>query len=176
MTGKSNKRGQKPFEFTKEMIERIERLASQGLTQEQISLCLGVSVATFYKYKACRSEMADAIKRGQSKGIEDVTNALFENATGGDNTAAIFYLKNRNRKEWGERKAIAPTIDFKFDATLPPNEQAAQIMQAAADGKLPSDIAQNYMNMIASTVKIDEMTAMAEKLKEIEKLLGVEHG
>jgi len=38
----------------------------------------------------------DAIKRGEAMGIEEVTNALFENATvERDNTAIIFYLKNR---------------------------------------------------------------------------------
>jgi uncharacterized membrane protein YvbJ len=38
----------------------------------------------------------EAIKKGEASGIEQVTNALFENATvERDNTAIIFYLKNR---------------------------------------------------------------------------------
>jgi len=158
------------------MIAKIEVKAGLGLTAAQIASTLGVSRDVLFKNKAKNKEIQDAIKNGKARAIEDVSNSLFQNAMAGDNTASIFFLKNRDREAWGDRKAIAPTIDFTFDATLPPNEQAAQIMQAAADGKLPSDIAQNYMNMIASTVKIDEMTAMAEKLKEIEKLLGVEHG
>ena len=41
-------------------------------------------------------DFLDAIKRGEAMGIEEVTNALFENATlERDNTAIIFYLKNR---------------------------------------------------------------------------------
>jgi hypothetical protein len=42
------------------------------------------------------SDFLDAIKKGEASGIEQVTNALFENATvERDNTAIIFYLKNR---------------------------------------------------------------------------------
>jgi len=168
--------GRKPIKITKKIIARAESLAAQGLTYKQIAQTLGMSYQTLNEKGKEYSEFSDAIDSGRAKGISTITNALFKKAEKGDGQSMQFYLKNRDRAEWGERKAMAPTIDFTFDSTLPPNEQAAQIMQAAADGKLPSDIAQNYMNMIASTVKIDEMTAMAEKLKGIEKLLGVEHG
>ena len=41
-------------------------------------------------------DFLDAIKKGEARGIGDVTNALFENATvKKDNVAIIFYLKNR---------------------------------------------------------------------------------
>ena len=57
---------------------------------------MGVSVSTFQLYQAENSEFSEAIKRGEALGIEEVTNALFENATlERDNTAIIFYLKNR---------------------------------------------------------------------------------
>ena len=78
-------------------IEKIEQLAAQGLTHEQIALSLGIAQSTLYKYKAADEELAEAIKRGQSKGIEVVTNALFENAKNGNLGAQVFYLKNRAR-------------------------------------------------------------------------------
>jgi len=88
--------GRPKFEVNEEVLQRSERLMAQGLTKEQCARALGISVATFYVYQAENSEFSEAIKRGEALGIEEVTNALFENATlERDNTAIIFYLKNR---------------------------------------------------------------------------------
>lgn len=76
-------------------IAEVERLASLGLTQEQIADALGVSARTLQKRKAESAEFSDAIKRGQAKGISAVANALFEKAMGGDATSMIFFLKAR---------------------------------------------------------------------------------
>ena len=45
----------------------------------------------------------ESIKRGRSKGMQDITNALYEKALSGDNTSMIFYLKHRDRENWGEQ-------------------------------------------------------------------------
>jgi len=88
--------GRPKFEINEEVLQRAERLMAQGLTKEQCARALGVSVSTFQLYQAENSEFSEAIKRGEALGIEEVTNALFENATlERDNTAIIFYLKNR---------------------------------------------------------------------------------
>ena len=88
--------GRPKFEVTEEVLQRTERAMAQGLTKEQCARALGVSVSTFQLYQAENSEFSEAIKRGEALGIEEVTNALFENATlERDNTAIIFYLKNR---------------------------------------------------------------------------------
>lgn len=88
--------GRPKFEVNEEVLQRTEKLMAQGLTREQCARALGISVATFYVYQAENSEFSEAIKRGEALGIEEVTNALFENATlERDNTAIIFYLKNR---------------------------------------------------------------------------------
>ena len=88
--------GRPKFEVTEEVLQRAERAMAQGLTKEQCAAALGISVSTFQLYQAENSEFSEAIKRGEAMGIEEVTNALFENATvERDNTAIIFYLKNR---------------------------------------------------------------------------------
>ena len=88
--------GRPRFQITPEVLERTERLMAQGLTKEQCSAALGIHLATFMVYQAENSEFSEAIKRGQASGIDQVTNALFENATvERDNTAIIFFLKNR---------------------------------------------------------------------------------
>ena len=88
--------GRPKFEITTEVLEKTEGLMAKGLTKEQCAGVLGIHTSTFMLYQAENSEFSEAIKRGQARGIDQVTNALFENATvERDNTAIIFFLKNR---------------------------------------------------------------------------------
>jgi len=95
VTKKSNKVGRPKLVVTKDMCERAEAYASQGLTSEQIALALGIGESTLYDKQNEFKEFAEAIKRGKGRGIQRVTNKLYEKALEGDNTAMIFYLKNR---------------------------------------------------------------------------------
>ena len=88
--------GRPKFEVTEEVLQEVEELAGQGLTVNQIATCLGVSPATIYNKQAQYLEFLETIKKGEASGIEQVTNALFENATVDRNVPSIiFYLKNR---------------------------------------------------------------------------------
>ena len=96
--------GRPPYKVTPELLQKIESLAAQGLTQEQICSCIGWSVETMCKKKKVFTELAEAIKKGKHKGLAVITNALFDKAKGGDTTAQIFYLKNRAPDEWKDRR------------------------------------------------------------------------
>jgi predicted transcriptional regulator len=89
-----------PDELT---CRKAREMASRGLTVAQIADCLGVSDATIYERQKEYPEFLEAIKRGRSEGINQVTNKLFEKAVDGDNTCMIFYLKTRDRESWGEQ-------------------------------------------------------------------------
>ena len=76
--------------------KQIEDLAAKGLTNAEICACLGISERTLYHRKQDTAEFADAIKKGQARGAEEVANALFQRATvKGDTTAIIWYEKTR---------------------------------------------------------------------------------
>ena len=122
------------YEVTSKVIQKCERLASRGLSIIQIGVSLGWSEETIHKKKRENPELAEAIKRGQSKGIETVSNALFKRAKGysykethveerpgkkgeaiktiklvkkqvaPDVTAQIFYLKNRDAENWKDKQ------------------------------------------------------------------------
>ena len=95
-TTKKKPVGRPKFKITEEVLQQTQSLMAKGLTKEQCAGMLGISVSTFMLHQAENSEFSDAIKRGEAMGIDAVTNALFENATvERDNTAIIFYLKNR---------------------------------------------------------------------------------
>jgi len=82
-------------------LKEVERLAGLGLTQEQIAVSLGVSPRTLDNRKAESAEFAQAIKKGQASAITEVSNALFQNAMGGNVTAQIFFLKAR--AQWKDK-------------------------------------------------------------------------
>jgi len=95
--------GRPKYEITEQVIKQAESLAATGLTKEQMASALGISYQTFNERQKEYPEFLEAIKRGQHKGIATVTNALFQKAKGGDNTAMIFFLKNRSPDEWKDR-------------------------------------------------------------------------
>jgi len=96
--------GRPPIKVTKEIIEKAESLAAQGLTELQICHCLGWCQDTLIKKKKQYTELNEAIKRGKSKGIALVTSELLKKIKLGDTTAQIFYLKNRAPEEWRDRR------------------------------------------------------------------------
>ena len=83
--------------------DKATEMASRGLTVAQIASCLGISETTLYK-KQNEAEFMDAIKKVRAEGINQVSNALFEKATQGNVTAMIYYLKTRDRENWGENQ------------------------------------------------------------------------
>ena len=89
---------------TDSICEQARGMASRGLTVSQISDCLGISESTLYGKQNNYKEFMDAIKKGRAEGIHKVSNALFEKATQGNVTAMIYYLKVRDRENWGENQ------------------------------------------------------------------------
>jgi len=89
---------------TDSVCQEAREMASNGLTVAQIADCLGISESTLYGKQNDYKEFMDAIKKGRAEGIHKVSNALFEKATQGNVTAMIYYLKVRDRENWGENQ------------------------------------------------------------------------
>lgn len=106
-----SKVGRPPFEITPENTKQAETLAAQGLTLEQIAYTLGICYQTLNEKRKEFPEFSEAIKRGKAKGIAKITNKLFEKASEGDNTAMIFYLKNRDPDNWEDIQKRQHSID-----------------------------------------------------------------
>jgi hypothetical protein len=131
MSDEKRKVGRPRFEITPEVCEKVENLSAQGLTVEQISLVLGINKSTMFDKQNEYSDFSDALKRGRGKGIANVTNALYQKATvDRDNTAIIFYLKNR--AGWVDKQEIQSTVEQRhiIDLTRIPNDQLEQLENA----------------------------------------------
>ena len=93
-------------------LDKIEQLAAQGLGTTQIARAMGVSWSTIDRNRKRSANFEDAIKRGEAKGLAEVTNALFSSAQGGNVTAQIFYLKNRDTTNWMDRVETNHTLSI----------------------------------------------------------------
>jgi len=91
--------------LTDEVLTTVEDAAARGLTDRQIGELLGVSRATISRRKSDDDAFETAIKKGRARGVEQVANALFEQALSGNTTAMIFFLKCRGG--WNEK--VDPT-------------------------------------------------------------------
>jgi|5B_taG_2_1085324.scaffolds.fasta_scaffold32836_2 transcriptional regulator with XRE-family HTH domain len=115
-------KGRPKIEVTKELCDKAEQYASQGLTMEQIADALGMSKSSLFEKQKDNLDLMESIKRGKAKGIVTITNALFEKAKDGDNTAMIFYLKNR--AGWKDKIETEHTGEgLKVDVKVPDHFQ-----------------------------------------------------
>ena len=89
---------------TDSICEQAREMASRGLTVAQIADCLGLGERTVYEKQKDYPQFMQAIKKGRAEGLHSVSNALFEKATQGNVTALIYYLKVRDRANWGENQ------------------------------------------------------------------------
>ena len=149
MAKTKRKVGRPKFEITDAIMKKAEDYAAKGLTVDQIAAVLGISDATIYERQQEYPDFYDALKRGRATGIANVTNALYEKATvDKDNTAMIFYLKNR--AGWVDKQETTTTVENRhvIDLTGIDNESLKQlesvleqsITGTSSSGKVPKII------------------------------------
>lgn len=117
------------------------------------------------------------LKLNKKSTKEDAEKAFF-------NTVAnsAFNLEDQNRsmclklladKGWASIKPSSEMINFDFDEGALPHIQAAQVMKGAANGVIPPDIANTFINSIKAMIDIEEHTDLKERIEAIEKSLGL---
>ena len=84
------KKGRKKIEID---LEKVEQLASRGLTKAQVASAVGISESQWYARESQEPDISEAYKRGKTKGVGTIANSLFEAARSGNITAQIFFLK-----------------------------------------------------------------------------------
>ena len=100
------KTGPKPRKINTQLLEQIEFQASRGLSQQQICRALVISETWWYDAKQKSAEISESFKKGQAKGLVEVSNAIYEQALNGSTGAACFYLKNRDPDRWSDVKFV----------------------------------------------------------------------
>jgi hypothetical protein len=88
---------------------KLQGWARDGLSEEQIAANIGIHRNTLREWKKRCPEIAEAIREGKEVVDYIVENALLKEATSGNVTAQIFWLKNRKPKEWRDKVDFDPS-------------------------------------------------------------------
>jgi hypothetical protein len=121
-TKKRKKPGPKKIMFTEDQLKEAQRLAGLGFSEEAIcQACLGCSPDTLLRRKKEYPEIAEYIRRGKMKSIEEVSNALYRSAIGLHGkepsvSAQIFFLKNKGKQagnDWADIQQVETNINLK---------------------------------------------------------------
>lgn len=118
----------RPSKFDKIDMEKVEKLATKGWTDGEMADFFDVTLATWHNWKKNQKNFFDSLKEWKENADSRVERSLYERATGyshteekifnnngeplvvetvkhypPDTTAAIFWLKNRDRKNWRDK-------------------------------------------------------------------------
>ena len=113
----------KVLENDPKLYEKIETLASYGLSKKQIALSLGVSPSTLRAKSRDRQELNDAIDRGKASGLKCSGAALLREVENGDIPAIKWYEQTRHKMAAPEKADIealrAEILELKAANALP---------------------------------------------------------
>ena len=124
------------------------------------------------KRKTERTKILEALARA-GKTEEDFYDGLVDRSDNPDDT---FMIKELITRMSPVPKAVAPLVEFKFPKDAPPGIQAAHVLDAVANGIIPSDIGSMFITSIKTMIDIDEYTALKDRIAEIESSLGISNG
>ena len=139
----------RPTEYGPEMSETVLRLASTGLTEQEIANIFQVETWTITRWEGEHPEFSAALKEGKAIADARVKRRLYERALGGhritkqkafvirgqikvveiweelppDTTAQIFWLKNRDPENWREKVDHEYRHVFNFVGAIPTEQE-----------------------------------------------------
>lgn len=118
----------RPTKYQEAYAEQARKLCLLGYTDDQLADFFEVAVSTIQKWKLDHPEFSDSIKKGKDISDAEVTDSLYQRAMGyaapdtdirvidnkivktqitkhypPDTAAAIFWLKNRQKKMWRDK-------------------------------------------------------------------------
>lgn len=121
----------RPTKYSPDMPERAKGLALLGYTNAEIAEAFGIHVSTLCDWKNTYPELSEAIKEGSEVIDIQVAQSLFKRTQGymvieekneesengikktvaekhipPDTTAMIFWLKNRQPKQWRDKQEV----------------------------------------------------------------------
>lgn len=132
----------RPSKFKEEFADQARKFCLLGATDAQLAEFFGVCEATINNWKLEHPEFLESIKRGKLQADADVADRLYQRAMGfehddvhvsnhqgmitltpirkihaPDTTAAIFWLKNRQSKNWRDKQEVEHSGNL-FDSLL----------------------------------------------------------
>ena len=145
----------RPTDYRQEYAEQARKLCLLGFTDKQLAVFFGVNESTINRWKQKYPEFCKSIKSGKVIADAQVSESLFNRATGievtevevrddgkkkvkrvtkkhipPDPTAQIFWLKNRQPELWRDK----PTVENSVQEAVP-----VQIIVQTVDARANND-------------------------------------
>ena len=133
----------RPTKYQPEFAGQAEKLCMLGATDEELADFFEVVESTINLWKREHPEFSESVKKGKILADAQVAEKLFQRATGyshpdthisnyqgaitvtpvmkhypPDTTAAIFWLKNRQRNKWRDKQEIEHTGKLTLEELL----------------------------------------------------------
>lgn len=89
-----------------------------------------------------------------------------------DDSNSSTLLKEFLNKAYPSLKSTMCKVDFEFDSSATPAQQASMILDAASAGDIPPDVATMLIGAIKNASDIEINTDIKERLESLEKLLN----
>lgn len=96
------------MKYSREMIEKVCKYVSLGLTNEKAARCAGLSEDTFYDWMKKKPEFSEALKKAKNEG-EAANLAIIHRAKAKTWQAAAWLLERQNPEEYGVRQRMELT-------------------------------------------------------------------
>jgi hypothetical protein len=128
--------GGRPTDYSPAYNIQAAKLCALGATDEEIADFFDVDVRTIYRWKEKHPEFCQALKSNKDALDARVEKSLFQNAIGGNVTAQIFWLKNRQPKQWRDNHGLSAFIGTVV--TAKPIDCGVQITVDVARSSAPS--------------------------------------
>lgn len=133
----------RPTDYRPEYVDQAEKLCKLGATDKELGDFFDVSEQTINNWKNEHPEFFESIKKGKVLADAEVADKLFKRATGyshravkifnnqgevivepyiehypPDTTAAIFWLKNRQPKNWRDKQEVEHGVTDRLGSLL----------------------------------------------------------
>lgn len=93
-------------DYRDEYRELAKNYCLLGATDIDLARFFGVTDRTVKTWRRTHPEFAEACEAGKARADALVARSLYDRALGGDTTACIFWLKNRQKHAWRDRHEI----------------------------------------------------------------------
>jgi hypothetical protein len=118
--------------------------------------------------KSERTKILEAMKRyGQTE--DGFYNLLMEKAFDPEDK---FTFKELLLRISPIPKSVSPLVEFDFPKKAKPHVQASFVLAAIADGKIPSDTGNVFIQSIKAMIDIEEYTDLKDRIDKLEKALN----
>lgn len=162
MAKKVKKEG-RPTSYKPEYCEQALKLCKLGSTDDEIADFFGVATRTIYRWRNTHPEFCQALKLGKQEADANVADRLYQRAMGfehdaeeikivknkierlkvrkiypPDTTAAIFWLKNRQKDKWRDKTEFGQTDAEGKDVQALTDAQFEKVLKMLNESKAGS--------------------------------------